>query len=35
LDAAERMRQQRQQHRKSLDLELKQAQYEVRLSSRR
>ena len=35
LGAAEQMRQQRQQHRKSLELELEQAQYEVRLSSRR
>jgi DNA invertase Pin-like site-specific DNA recombinase len=35
LGAAEQMRQQRQHQRKSLELELEQAQYEVRLSSRR
>ena len=35
LGAAEQMRQQHQQQRQSLELELAQAQYEVRLSSRR
>jgi hypothetical protein len=35
MGAAEQMRQQREQQRKSLELEFEQAQYEVRLSSRR
>jgi excisionase family DNA binding protein len=35
LGAADQMRQQRQQQRESLELELEQAQYEVRLTSRR